>query len=245
MATVDLAGILIDNLTINEALAKVGNFLTANTPHLIVTPNPEIIVDCQNNQGLKDIINQADLRVADGISLIVVSKLLGKPIKERVTGIDLMQKVIELAAKQGYSIFLLGSAPGVAEKAAIKLREKEPNLIITGTHHGYFNDADDYQIIKTINAAKSDILFVGLGAGRQERWLSNNLDKLGVKIGMAIGGSLDVLSGRKNRAPKWVQSLYIEWLYRLFTEPQRWRRQLALPKFLWLMFKPTNFPKIN
>jgi N-acetylglucosaminyldiphosphoundecaprenol N-acetyl-beta-D-mannosaminyltransferase len=96
-----------------------------------------------------------------------------------------------------------------------------------------------------INEAKPDILFVGLGAGRQERWLKNNLARLNVKIGMAIGGSLDVLSGRKNRAPKWVQSLYIEWLYRLLTEPQRWRRQLALPKFLWLMFKPTNFPKIN
>lgn len=238
MATVALAGVLVDNLTSEEAVVKVAQFLQEHSPRLIVTPNPEIIVRCQDDQELKYLMNGADLRVADGISMIVVSRLLGKPLKERVTGIDLMQRIIKLCSRQGSAIFLLGSAPGIANAAAAKLKEQNPLLRIVGTHDGYFKDQDEAQVIELIRNSKADLVFVGLGAGRQEKWLRQNLNKLGVKVGMVIGGSLDVISGHKQRAPQWIQALYIEWLFRLLTEPQRWQRQLALPKFLWLMFLP-------
>lgn len=234
MQIVDFAGVKVDNVALDEAVARAEEFIASGGQHLIVTPNPEIIVTAQNDRELREIINGADLRVPDGISMVVVSRLLGKPLKERVSGIDLMLKLIEASAQKGRKIFLFGGAPGVAEEAAEHIKRRFSLINIAGTHHGY--EGDDSVVIKTIKEARPDILFVGLGGGRQERWLNRHLKESGVKVGMSIGGSLDVISGRKKRAPAWIQKLNIEWLYRLLTEPDRWRRQLALPKFLWLMF---------
>jgi len=235
---IEFAGIKVDNISLSEAIEKVEGFLNSHQPHLITTPNPEMIVASQTDNELKEILNSADLRIPDGISMVVVSKLLGKPLKERVTGIDLMLKMIELSAQKGYKVFFLGGEPGVAEAAAQNLIDQYP-VNIVGTHHGYFSPpghvGDDSSVIKRIKEVRPDILFVGLGAGHQEKWLNRHLKELGVKVGMTVGGSFDVISGRKKRAPQWIRSLYIEWLYRLITEPQRWKRQLALPKFLWLM----------
>ncbi|MEE8638768.1 MAG: WecB/TagA/CpsF family glycosyltransferase [Candidatus Margulisiibacteriota bacterium] len=230
--TVDFAGIEVDNLTLDEAAAEVEKHVNASGPHLIVTPNPEMIVASQSDKELKEIINSASVRVPDGISMVVVSKMIGNPLRERVTGIDLMLKIIELSGRKGYKIYLLGGEPGVAEEAAGVLVKDYPGINIVGTHHGYFDK--DIEAIQAIKDTKTDILFAGLGAGRQEKWLSKHLKDLNVALSMGIGGSLDVISGRKKRAPKWIQNLYIEWLYRLITEPQRWKRQLALPKFLYL-----------
>lgn len=233
---VDFAGVKVDNLSLAETLGKVNGFLGDPNQHLIVTPNPEIIVAAQKDQALKNIVNAAALRVPDGISMVVVSKILGMPLKERVSGIDLMLKILEVSSKKGSKVFLLGSQPGVAEEAAGELAKKFPGINIVGTHHGYFNN--DAEVINKIKYTQPDILFAGLGAGRQEKWLAQHLSDLKVPVAMAIGGSLDVISGRKKRAPKWVQALYIEWLYRLISEPSRWQRQLALPKFLYLtLFK--------
>lgn len=230
----NFAGIQVDNVTLIEAIAKVREFLGSSVLHMIVTPNPEMIVAAQDDQELKEIINSADLRVPDGISMVVVSRILGRPLKERVSGIDLMLKIIEVFSKQEKRVYLLGGKAGIAEAAADNLRSKYPGIQIVGSHDGYFiNEAD---ITQQIKEAKPDILFIGLGAGRQERWLKQHLQELDVPVSMTIGGSLDVLSGHKKRAPKIFQKLYIEWLYRLITEPNRWKRQLALPKFLWLMF---------
>ena len=229
--TIDFAGIKVDNVSLGEAVARVEYYIASNKPHLIATPNPEMIVASQEDKELREIINNADLRIPDGISMVVVSRIIGTPLKERVSGIDLMLGLIKVSAMKGYKIFLLGGAPAVAEEAARKLTDQYPGLKITGTHHGYFGD--DSEMIKKIREAGPDILFAGLGAGRQERWLNHHLAEFNC-VGMGIGGSLDVISGRKQRAPKWVQSLYIEWLYRLFTEPNRWKRQIALPKFLYL-----------
>ncbi|MDD4178700.1 MAG: WecB/TagA/CpsF family glycosyltransferase [Candidatus Margulisbacteria bacterium] len=230
--TIDFAGIKVDNVTLKEAVEQVEVFIAAGGPRLVVTPNPEIIVTAQKDTELREILNNADLRVPDGISMVVVSRILGRPLQERVSGIDLMVELI----KKGRRIFLLGGAPGVAEEAADKLINNITGVCVAGTHDGYFSD--DSKVIKQIKEDKPDILFVGLGAGRQERWLNRHLKELNVPVSMVIGGSLDVISERKKRAPKWVRALYIEWLYRLLTEPQRWKRQLALPKFLWLMFRP-------
>ena len=166
--------------------------------------------------------------------MVVVSRLLARPLRERVTGIDFLLRAAELSARRGYKLFLLGSAPGVADQAADRLVKSYPGLKICGTHHGYFKPEDDQAIVTQIQDAKPDILFAGLGAGRQEKWLYDHLKQLGVAAAMGVGGSLDVIAGIKKRAPRIIQVLYIEWLYRLITEPWRWRRQLALPQFLWL-----------
>jgi len=234
--SINFAGIQVDNVTLEEAALKAEEFVRSGKPHLIVTPNPEIIVTSQDDHELREILNSADLRVPDGISMVVVSKLLGKPLKERVSGIDLMLKLIEVSALKKYKIFLYGGGPGIAEKAAQKLSSKHPGLVIVGIENGYTKD--DAEVIKKIKTTKPDLLFVGLGAGRQERWLNRHLKQLDVPVGMVIGGSMDVISGLKKRAPEWMQKTKIEWLYRLITEPTRWKRQLALPKFLWLMLGP-------
>jgi N-acetylglucosaminyldiphosphoundecaprenol N-acetyl-beta-D-mannosaminyltransferase len=237
--TVDFAGIKADNVTLTEAAEIVRQFVMEGKPKLVVTPNPEMIVAAQEDEELRTIINDASLRVADGISMVVVSRLLGQPLKERVSGIDLMLKLLEMGADYDYRVFLLGGAPGVAEAAAARIKQTYPGIVIVGTHDGYFSAGDESALIQKIREAKPDLLFAGLGAGRQEKWLNRHLHELGASVGMTIGGSLDVLSGRKKRAPRWAQALYIEWLYRLITEPQRWRRQLALPKFLYLtLLKP-------
>lgn len=229
MKEIDFAGIKVDNITLEGAVSKVKEFVASGKPHLIVTPNPEIIVTAQKDPEIKAIINSADLRVPDGISMVVVSRMLKKPLQERVSGIDLMLKICK---ETKYKIYLLGGKPGVAIEAAGQLTERCPGINIVGTMDGYFSD--DQKVIREIKDTKPDILFVGLGAGRQERWIKKHLQELNIPISMVIGGSLDVISGRKKRAPKWTQKLYIEWLFRLISEPDRWKRQLALSKFLWL-----------
>ncbi len=239
--TVDFAGLTVDNLSLDEATEVVRHFIGEGRPRLVVTPNPEMIVAAQTDGDLATVINGADLRVADGISMVVVSRLLGHPLKERVSGIDLMQKLLEQGADYHYKVFLLGGAPGVADEAAGKIKQRFPGLVIVGSHDGFFSPGDESALVEQVRSAGPDLLFVGLGAGRQEKWLNRHLHELGATVGMTIGGSLDVLSGRKKRAPRWTQALYIEWLYRLVTEPQRWQRQLALPKFLYLMFRRAYF----
>ncbi|MFC1495866.1 WecB/TagA/CpsF family glycosyltransferase [Candidatus Margulisiibacteriota bacterium] len=232
---IEFSDIKVNNLTLNKAVAETEQLINHKEPQLIVTPNPEMIVRAQNDFLLKSIINNAALRLADGISMVVVSKLLKKPLKERVSGIDFMLKLSEQAAKKEYRIFLLGGKLGIAEKAAKQLKESYPGIKIVGIHDGYFEH--DGTIITQIKAAKPDILFAGLGAGRQEKWLAKYLNELKVPVSVGIGGAMDVISGYKRRAPNIFQRLYIEWLYRLITEPWRWKRQLALPRFLFLVFK--------
>ncbi|MFA4906364.1 MAG: WecB/TagA/CpsF family glycosyltransferase [Candidatus Margulisiibacteriota bacterium] len=234
MNTIELARVKVDNVTLSDALSRLEEFISEKTPHLIATPNPEMIVAAQEDEELFNILNNAHLRLPDGISMVVVSRILRTPLKERVTGIDFLLASVRLAAQKGWKIFLLGSAPGVAEAAAQNLIARYPDLLIAGTHDGYFKPSDDPQVVDKIKQAKPDILFAGLGAGRQEKWLAAHLIELRVPINVGVGGSFDVIAGKKQRAPGWIQDLYIEWLYRLLTEPQRWKRQLALPKFLYL-----------
>lgn len=228
-----LLGIKINNVTVNSALLKIEDFIKSRKPHLIFTPNPEIITAAQKDKELAGIINSADLNIPDGIGIVAAAKLLGIHLKERVTGIDLMTKMLDLSKKNGYKVFLLGSKPGIAEEAANRLKD----VNIVGTHHGYFKDEFDRNVIAKIRDSKPDILFCGLGSPRQEKWLFKYYKEIGAPVNMVIGGSLDVLSGRAKRAPDIAQKLGIEWLYRLIKEPSRIKRQLNLVRFGWLVVK--------
>ena len=200
----------------------VDAFIKSGRPHFIATPNPEIIIAAQNDNELKKTINSADLCLPDGMGVLAASKFLKIPLLERVTGVDLMLEILRSAKEKGYKVFLLGSAPGVAEDAARKL----PGVNIAGIHHGYFKDADEKEVIEKIKHSRPDVLFVGLGAPRQEFWTAKHYKHLGVPVCMVIGGSLDVISGKAKRAPEIVQKLGGEWFYRLIKEPKRWKRQL-------------------
>lgn len=206
---------------------------------LVITPNSEIIVNSIKDDKLYKIIQNADLVVPDGIGVVVASKILKKPLKERVTGIDLMLSLLEKSSKEDLSVFFLGAKQGTAEAAAKEMIKKLPNLKIAGVHHGYYkglhsgfdNHDEEKEVIRLINEKKPDILFVAFGSPVQEYFMAEYKDEINAKLMMGVGGSFDVVSGNVKRAPKAWQNLGLEWLYRIIKEPKRLGRSIALPKF--------------
>ncbi len=202
-------------------------------PHLIVTPDTTALMQARWDATLLEAYKQADLVTPDGIGLVWAARLLGTPLPTRVSGIDILEAFCRRAAEQGYRVFFLGAAPGVAEEAAQKLQARYPGLPIVGTQHGYFTPEEEPQLLREIQRKKPDALFVGLGVPKQELWMLRHRDALdGVPVVMGVGGSFDVLSGRLPRAPESWQRLGLEWLWRALREPQRLRRVRVIPLFL-------------
>lgn len=228
----EILGVGIDKVNSKQALEQIGAFIASGQPHQIVTANAEIIYQASKNEKMRTVINQAQMVTADGSGVVWASRQLGEPLEQRVTGIDLVNSICEKSAQDKWKIYILGSAPGVAATAAVNIRDKFPGCNIVGTHHGYFNAKEEKQILEELGQLKPDVLFVALGAPKQEYWIAEHLPKLGIPVGMGIGGSMDVLSGNVKRAPKWMQKLSLEWLYRLLIQPKRFKRVLALPKFM-------------
>lgn len=228
----EILGIGIDRIDSNEALRQIGQFIASGTPHQIVTANAEIIYQASKNEKMKDVINAAQMVTADGSGVVWASRQLGQPLAQRVTGIDLVNSICEQSAKDKWKIYILGSAPGVADTAANNIRDKFPGCNIVGTHHGYFNEQEEARIIAELEQLQPDVLFVALGAPKQEYWIADHIQQLNIPVAMGIGGSMDVLSGNVRRAPKWMQKMSLEWLYRLLIQPTRFKRVLALPKFM-------------
>lgn len=227
----EVMGVQFDNVTMEEALERAQEFLSADRPAYVVTPNAEIVYEAMHDEALCGLLNGADLVLPDGAGVVLASKILKTPLKQKVAGVDFADNVLELLAKNGGSAYLLGSKPGVAELAAEKMIAKHPGLTICGMQDGYFKD--EAQVIAKINEAKPDFLFVCLGAPKQELFMVNHRDELQVKLMAGLGGSLDSFAGTVKRAPKWMIRLNLEWLYRLIKEPKRFKRMLRLPKFLW------------
>ena len=230
-----LLGVRVDDVTWEEALARMEGFAQEGGPHQVVTVNPEFIVAAQEDAEFRAILNAADLSLPDGIGVVWASRLLGRPLRERVAGSDLVPEIAALAAKRGYRLFLLGAAPGVAEEAARRLREHNPGLVVAGTYAGSPAVEEEDEIVALVRAARPHVLFVAYGAPAQDKWIARNLGRLGVPVCMGVGGALDFIAGVAVRAPRWMQRLGLEWLHRLWHEPWRWRRMLALPKFVWLV----------
>ena len=232
MESMQILGTRVDRLTAKEALDTVAAFIESGEPHQIVTANAEIIYQASKNEKMQQVINNASLVTADGSGVVWASNQLGKPLAERVTGIDLVNAICEASAEKGWRIYILGSAPGVADQAAQNIMAKYPGCNIVGTHHGYFKESDEPDIMVEIQQLQPDVLFVALGAPKQEYWIVEHNPVLKIPVAMGIGGSMDVLSGNVKRAPLWMQKMSLEWLYRLIIQPSRWRRMLALPKFM-------------
>lgn len=224
-------GVEFDDVTMDEAVERGMSMLETEKPDYVVTPNPETVMTCREDPGALEAVKNASLVLPDGIGVIYGSKLLGRPLRERVPGADFALRMMERMAKTGKSAFLLGAKPGVAELAAKNLLERFPGLVIAGTNDGYFKD--DGPVIEKINTAAPDFLLVCLGVPRQEKWMADNRDRLNVRLMAGLGGSLDVYAGVVERAPESWQRMNLEWLYRLKKEPKRIGRMMKLPKFMF------------
>lgn len=215
----------IDNLTMQESLEIIDELINRKNPSYVVTPNVDHIVKLEEDKEFQDVYENADLILTDGMPLIWISKMKKTPIKEKVSGSDLFPKVCELAAKKGYRLFLLGAAEGVADTAARNLEEKYDGLNVVGTYspsYGFEKNEDEINhIINIVREVKPDILAVGLGAPKQEKFIYKYKDELNAPISLAIGASIDFEAGNINRAPKWMQNIGLEWFYRLCKEPNR------------------------
>lgn len=226
----NVLGIEYNNVDFNEAIEIVTSFLNSETCKTVATPNSEIAQLCIENKEFRDIINSADLIIPDGIGVIFASKILKKPLKQKVSGIELAISLLPIIEKEGKSLFLLGGDKGIAELAKKIINEKYPNLNICGTENGYFEE--EKEVIEQLNILKPDVIFVCLGVPKQEIFMSKYKNIINAKVMLGLGGTLDILSGKKERAPKIFISLNLEWLYRLIKEPKRLIRMLKLPKYL-------------
>lgn len=226
----DILGVKVDNNTINEAVEMAIDAVDKGSKFVIFTPNPEIVMKAYEDSSFKKILNSADIVTPDGIGIVYASKILKGFVKERAAGFDICCGIIDRLNSRGGSVYLLGGKPGVAEQAGEKLKESYKNLIIAGTHDGYFNN--DLEIICEINEKSPDLVLVCLGFPKQEKWIYDNRDKLNAKVMIGAGGSIDVIAGNVKRAPDIFIKLGLEWFYRLVSDPKRIGRMVKLPVFM-------------
>jgi N-acetylglucosaminyldiphosphoundecaprenol N-acetyl-beta-D-mannosaminyltransferase len=205
----------------------------------IVTANPEIVMCAKKDPDFEQVLRKADLITPDGIGVVKASRLLGNPIKERVAGFDMMNKWFAQLSQQDQpvSVFLLGAKPHVSEAAARTISNTYSNITVVGYHHGYFKAEEEAAIVGQIQKANPDILLVALGFPRQERFIQTYKHELNAKVAVGVGGSFDVWAGEVKRAPRWIQTIHLEWFYRLCSNPSRWRRQLVLVEFMKEVFR--------
>ncbi|WZL72168.1 WecB/TagA/CpsF family glycosyltransferase [Clostridiaceae bacterium 35-E11] len=229
---VEIMGVPIDKGTVEDALRRTKELMQQDNCSVIVTPNTEIVMEARNDDKLLEVIKNADLVVPDGIGLIYASKIQNKGLNERVTGVDLMLRILDYCNQQKKSIFIFGGKPGVADKAGKNICLKFPDIKVVGSIDGYFKKEEEQSIVDQINTSQPDILFVALGAPKQEKWIHQYKDQLKISIAMGVGGSVDIWAGTAKRAPQIYQKLGLEWFYRLIKEPWRYKRMLVLPKFM-------------
>lgn len=231
---IKILGVKVHAVGMDEAVSIIHQWMREAEHHQVVTVGTEMIMAAQENKHFAEIINQAELVVPDTSGVLWAAKRIGAAMQEKVAGIDLTGRLLSIAAKEGFGVFLLGGKPGIAELAAKEMIQRYPDLIIAGTHDGYFKAESDEEkkVIDKILSSQAKLLLVGMGFPHQEEWLAMHLKEIGVSVGIGVGGSFDVFAGVLKRAPQWMIRFHIEWLFRLFQEPKRWRRMLAIPMFM-------------
>ena len=227
---IDVLGVGFDNLTMEEAVDQGMRFIREGGAHYVVTPNPEIVEVCRMDPAAKAAVNGADLVLPDGVGVIKGAAMLGTPLKEKTPGIEFASHLMEKMAGEGKSLYLLGAKPGVAELAAKRLAARYPGLTIAGTHDGYFQE--EAPVVEAIRQSGADVVFVCLGAPKQELWMQKNAAATGAHLLCGLGGSLDVFAGVVKRAPEFWSRHGLEWFYRLCSNPKRIGRMMKLPLFL-------------
>lgn len=235
MTSLQILGCRLDPIEADGAAARILAFARENRPSQVVTLGTEMVVYAQRHPGFRAIVNDCALSLCDTIGLLAVARRRGALLRQRVTGVELLERLCSGAAAQALPVYFLGGAEGVAADAAAALKLRFPGLIVAGIRSGYFRDDESLAVARAIGASGAKLLFAGMGSPRQEYWLAEHLHETGCGAGIGVGGSFDVISGRTERAPELFRRLGLEWLYRLVKEPRRWRRQLALPRFVWLV----------
>jgi N-acetylglucosaminyldiphosphoundecaprenol N-acetyl-beta-D-mannosaminyltransferase len=237
--TANICGIGVANLTQDEAISVIDRLIRESGPHYAAVVNAAKIVTATRDAALKRALLDADVVTADGMSVVWASRLLGQGLKERVTGIDLFERLVERAAGRGWAVYFLGASEESVRRLTERFKKLYPNLPVAGWRNGYFDGLESEAVTEEIKASGADLLFVAMGSPAQERWIVSNLANSGVRFAMGVGGSFDHISGLARRAPLWMQRNGLEWLYRLIREPRRlWRRYLfGNGAFAWLVVR--------
>jgi len=240
-------GCPIDALTMSETVAKIERIIISGTPSQHCPVNASVLVWIQRDGRLSDIIRKSAVVSADGQSLIWASILLGTPLPERVSGPDLMDNLVGLAAKKKYRVFFLGAEEKVGQRMIDLFKEKYLGLQVAGYHHGYFTKDEESNVVALIKKSRADMLFVALNTPQKDYFIEEHINTLQVSFCMGVGGSFDVLSGMIRRAPIWMQQCGLEWFYRFLQEPRRmWKRYLVTNSaFLWMLLKAYVRQKCN
>jgi N-acetylglucosaminyldiphosphoundecaprenol N-acetyl-beta-D-mannosaminyltransferase len=234
---VRILGVRVDAVSTRETIDIIATWIAQGGPHQIATANPEFVMAAQRDVAFRQTLAAADLCVADGVGLLWAARRLGATLPERVTGSDLTPLLAQEASRRGWRLYLLGAAPGVAEQTARLLEAQNPGLRIAGVYAGSPAEAEAPDIVQRVAAARPDVLLVAYGAPAQDLWIARHGVELDVPVMMGVGGAFDHIAGVQRRAPGWVQRVHLEWLFRLVTQPWRWRRQLALPRFVWAVLR--------
>ncbi|NDJ86210.1 MAG: WecB/TagA/CpsF family glycosyltransferase [Chloroflexi bacterium] len=244
--TVQLLGIRVNAYTYSSWLDQIGHWITEDGGSLkhICTVNPEFLVIAQKEPEFYRVLSQANACIPDGTGVLLAARWLGQKLPSRITGSDGIYRLAERAAADGWRIFLLGAAPGVAEEAAARLQSHYPGLAVVGTYAGSPAEQEAEAIIALVNQSQADILLVAYGAPRQDLWIDRYRDRLAVRMAMGVGGAFDFVAGKVPRAPYWMRRWGLEWLFRLIRQPWRWRRMLRLPVFVWLVLRYGSRPAV-
>jgi N-acetylglucosaminyldiphosphoundecaprenol N-acetyl-beta-D-mannosaminyltransferase len=238
---IDILGIKVDRVGMADTIARIEEFIADRFPRIVITPNVDHLIKARRDGEFKRIYDEADLSVPDGVPLLWAAQFLGTPLVERVNGTDLFEALCARAAEKGYRLFFLGAAPGIAAAAAAELEQRHPGLNIVGTYSPPFDfldsAAENQKIESMIRAAQPDVLFVGLGAPKQEKWINQYMHRLQVPVSIGIGASFEYVAGCTARAPYWMQRTGLEWLYRIVENPARyWQRYAEDMVFFPLVF---------
>lgn len=236
---IQVGGVAVDNFSEEETLEAIDGMMEAPGAHFMAVVNAGKIAAAATDSELKKVLAGADLVTADGMSVVWASKLLGRPLKGRVTGIDMLGRLVERAASRGLSVYFLGSKEESVKGTVQRFRTDYRELRIAGYRDGYFDVSQSPAVAEEIQRSRADLLFVAMGSPAQEKWIAANLMQTGARFALGVGGSFDHISGNARRAPRWMQEAGLEWLYRLSREPRRlWRRYLiGNSVFIWLILK--------
>lgn len=234
---VDILGVRVHRISMDDTLALIDGYVASGKPHLIVTADASGIAQAQSDEDLMQVYQTADLVTPDSIGVLWAARRQGHEIPDRVSGVEILDRVCAASADRGYRLYFLGAAPGVAEQAAERMRLRHPGCNIVGSRHGFFPPESDEVVAREVAESTPDILFVAMGIPRQEKFIRATEHIIGAKVGIGVGGSLDVHSGQVRRAPLIVRKLKLEWLWRTLANPKKIKKAMNLPRFVMMVLR--------
>jgi N-acetylglucosaminyldiphosphoundecaprenol N-acetyl-beta-D-mannosaminyltransferase len=234
---VSILGVRVHRVCMGEALQAIERWVAERTPRMVITADANALVLAQRDEEFRRLLMDADLVTPDGAGLLWAARRLGQPFPERVPGVELVAQLARLSHERGYRLYFLGAASGVAERAARALLQRFPNAQIVGFAHGYLAPEEEIAVLAHIRQVAPDVLLVGMGMPRQEKWIARHKQMLGVPVSVGVGGSFDVYAGVVRRAPRWMQRYGLEWLWRLLQDPRKIAKVRNLPRFVWLVWR--------